>query len=685
MANEEKNELDDILNMIEEDSYEETEEQRLERLERRRKERMERARQASGSRSKRSQDGKRQKSRPKKKSREEEYNPFAALSEDEPHHSGIVPVIIALLMMLIILGAVFGAKFYEKYSYSKEIMDLTSYYKVEKEGQMPMLLADEIIEEKALWKDGSCYLPLDFTQKYLNKRFYYSASESLLLFTTPESLYEIPLGSSSYTIDGQPQSFSEPIIILQEEIPYISLEYMKGYANFVSDIYDAPKRIQIFVSQDEVQEAEIVKDTAIRYQGGVKSEILEQVRKGEVVVVLETMENWSKVKSEDGVIGYVENKRLAEQVTANRSIPITYNEPVYSSIHRDHTINMAWHQVTNVDANDTIYGLLENTKSVNVVSPTWYFLNDNFGDFTSIASLSYVEDMHARGIEVWALIDNFTNDVEIEQILGSLPNRKNLVSQLIEESLRVGVDGINIDFEQVPDSAGNDYVQFLRELSIACRKNQLVLSVDNYVPTGYTAHYDRAEQGVVCDYVVIMGYDEHYSGSAEAGSVASIEYVKQGIEKTVAVVPEEKVINGVPFYTRLWKLADGVSSESLGMGGAQNVLAEHGVTAAWDEATCQNYASFEADGVTYQIWMEDVDSMQARLGVMSTYHLGGIAQWKLGLEKAEVWDHIAAYVAENDSKVGANTSGATEEVLEEEPTEEIDAQNGGLGDAEVTE
>jgi spore germination protein YaaH len=207
------------------------------------------------------------------------------------------------------------------------------------------------------------------------------------------------------------------------------------------------------------------------------------------------------------------------------------------------------------------------------------------------------------------------------------------------------MDGINIDFEQVPSEAGADYVQFLRELSIPCRQNGIVLSVDNYVPTEYTAHYGRAEQGEVVDYFIIMGYDEHYSGSSRAGSVASYEYVKAGIENTIKDVPASKVINAVPFYTRLWKISDGVSSEALSMSAAENVLSQYGVTAAWDAETAQNFAEFEADGAKYQIWLEDMQSISAKLNLMSGYRLAGVAAWKLGLEKAEIWDAIGTYLS----------------------------------------
>ena len=579
----------------------------------------------------------------------DETDEFDELGRGEK--KGWVPVLIAVVLILVIAGIGLGAKLYDKYSYSKEEMDLSEYYDIGQEWETALVVQDEVIEEKAVCRDGNFYLPLEFVQDNLNDKFYYDKHERLLLFTTPTQLYEIPVDSAAYMIAGQPQENGKAICILQDEMPYVELDFVAQYADFLSEIYEQPNRIQLYVQGQTSLAATIKKDTAVRYQGGIKSDVLEYLSKGDKVYVLEEMETWSKVKTEDSVIGYVENKRLTGHVDEEIILSGAYVAPVYTSIRKDYAINMAWHQTTNTTANSGIDSMLANTKGINTISPTWFFLSDNQGGFTSIADQAYVDNMHARGIEVWALVDNFTNDVDIAQILSTTTNRKNLIANLVQTTMAYGIDGINVDFEQVPMEAGEDYVQFLRELSIPCRQNGIVLSVDNYVPTDYTAHYGRKEQGEVVDYFVIMGYDEHYSGSSQAGSVASIGYVKAGIENTLKDVPAHKVINGIPFYTRLWKIAGEVSSEAMSMSAAENYLAQNGVTATWDQETAQNFVSFEADGATYQMWLEDTESIRAKLDLMSGYHLAGVAQWKLGLEKAEIWDVIAEYTSKAQSYI----------------------------------
>ena len=321
-----------------------------------------------------------------------------------------------------------------------------------------------------------------------------------------------------------------------------------------------------------------------------------------------------------------------------------YEEPEYTNISKDYKINLVWHQVTSQAANDNLSSAISGTSGLTTISPTWFTIKDTSGNISSLASSDYVNTAHQAGLEVWGLIDNFTNQIDTLAVLSNTQSRANIISQLITEALSCGLDGINVDFENITEEMSDHYIQFIRELSVECRKNKLVLSVDNYVP-GFTSHYNRKEQGVVADYVIIMGYDEHFVGSEEAGSVASIGFVKEGITETLNEVPKEKVINGLPFFTRLWiESQEGLTSQAIGMQEAETAVANAGATASWDEETQQNYAEWNADGKTYKIWLEDEQSLEAKLKVMQEYDIAGVAEWKLGFEKAGVWRIISQYL-----------------------------------------
>lgn len=559
----------------------------------------------------------------------------------------IIPIVIAIVLIIIIGGVTFGSRILEKYSYSKERADLNAYYGITGSQEAAIVLQDEIVEEKARISDGICYLDMATIHKYLNDRFYVDGGEGLLLYTLPEDIVRNSIGSSVKETAQGSEELGYTAAIWEGDTLYVALDYIKQYTNFSYQLFTDPYRIQLTTEWPSYEVASISKNTQVRVKGGVKSDILADVQKGDQVSVLEQMETWSKVKTADSVIGYVENKRLTG-IRSEQPIPVTdYQKPEYTSLTRDHKINLGWHVVASAGGNDTFNSVTANAGNLNVISPTWFKLCDNEGGYTSFASADYVQKAHDRGLEVWALIENieYKDSISMYEILSSTTTRQKLIDSLMNDLITYGIDGINVDFEQLSMDCGEHFVEFIRELSVACRKNGKVLSVDNYVPRDFNDYYDRKEQGIVADYVIVMGYDEHYAGSKEAGSVASIDYVEDGIAQTVKEVPAEKVINAIPFYTRIWETTgDGISSQAVDMVTAEQFISNHGITAEWDETTCQNYGEYTSGDSRYQVWLEDADSIKVKLNVMENYGIGGVAEWRLGFEKPEIWDVIGEYL-----------------------------------------
>lgn len=580
----------------------------------------------------------------------------------------VIPVIIAIVLIIFIVAISVGVKLMDKYSYSKERADLEEYFSIRSLDEVAIVLGDGLIEESARLMDGAYYFDLATVHKYLNDRFYVDENEQLLLYTLPRDTVRTVIGSSAYTTKdngaemGVPIARYAPAADGSGETLYIAADYVKLFTDFSYRTFTGPNRMQVYTKEytGKGEEAYIAKDTAVRYQGGVKSPILTEVAQGDSVTVLEEMENWSKVKTGDAFIGYVENKRLEKGGGSSLEIEVQPQEgdasanaggqsflnPEFTSISKPYKINLAWHAVAGTAGNDTLVSVLEKTEGVNVISPTWFALTNNAGDFSSFASKAYVEKAHSMGLEVWGLIDNFSNpDVDTYEVLSYTSKRAYLIDKLVQTALEYDLDGINIDFEGLSQDTGEHFIQFIRELSVLCRENGIVLSVDNYVPMGYTDHYNRGEQGVFADYVIIMGYDEHYNGSPEAGSVASIGFVEDGIRKTVEQVPAEKVINAVPFYTRIWKSEGAnLTSEAVGMEMAEQFVSNHNIEVRWDETTCQNYGEIQEGGVFYQVWLEDEHSIEAKLNIMEKYHIAGVASWKLGFEKPSIWEVIGNYL-----------------------------------------
>ncbi|MBE5824381.1 MAG: chitinase [Butyrivibrio sp.] len=561
----------------------------------------------------------------------------------------VIPAIIIIVLIFVFAGVFALQQFMKRYSYSTEQADLDAYFGVTSATDVPIILGNEFIEEHAQILDGYYYMDFASVQKYLNDRFYYGIEDGLFIYTTPTAIITSEVESNTWSdTEGGSGSESYPITKLVNGELYVALDYVKKYTNFAYEGFTDANHMQLTTSWEDETVATITKDTQVRIRGGVKSEILREIEKGETVVILEELENWTKVKTSDAYIGWVENKRLSDSKTRS-PIPVTdYAEPEYTSISRDHMINLGFHNIGGVGGNDTISDMISGATSLNVISPTWFAITGNDGSIRSFASTSYVNTAHNNGIEVWALFDNFTggSDFSTGEVLGHASSRAALIENVISACIAAGVDGLNLDFEMVAAEDGQSFVEFVRELSIACRKAGLVFSIDNYVPMNFNDHYDLEEQGIVADYVIIMGYDEHYAGSQEAGSVASLSYVENGIINTTAKVDPSKVINAVPFYTRIWHTSGGqVSSEAVSMKIASDYISNHGIDMQWNAEAGQNYGEYTgSDGVFNQIWMEDAESIGQKIDSMRASGIAGIAEWSLGMETSDVWEVIANYV-----------------------------------------
>lgn len=570
-----------------------------------------------------------------------------------------------IFFIILVVGTVAGLFLWKRYGPTKEKADLDKYYGIQNENQLAVIINNGVLEPTGMISEGKAYIEYGTVRDYINERFYWDSNENIMLYTLPGDVITVGVGSKDYTVSKEKNSEDYVILKTEGNTAYIALEFVQKYTDMEYEVFDDPSRVMIVTETGETQVAQARKDTQVRYQGGVKSPILTEISKKEEVTVIEGEGDWEKVRTKDGYIGYVKKSALKKAET--RVISRNFDAPQYTGITKDYTINMAWHNVTNTEANSSVLEMIARSKGLTTISPTWFHVQDISGNMDSIASADYVNYAHQSNIEVWAAIRDFDGGInsaeESYAMLSKTSNRENLTNQLIAAALQLGIDGINVDFEKISVECGEHYIQFIRELSVKCHQNGLVLSVDNYVPQEYNRQYHRKEQGVFADYVVIMGYDEHYGGSPVAGSVSSYNFVRSGIENTLKEVPASKVISALPFFTRVWKetpktaeelsaqagteaaeYPDNVESTAYSMAEAAAVVAQAGATANWDEETKQNFATWEAEGSTFKVWLEDVSSLEPKLQLMKDYGLAGTAAWRLGQEEPEVWELILKYV-----------------------------------------
>ncbi len=546
----------------------------------------------------------------------------------------LTTVLTVILTIVLAAGAAAGFILYRKYKPSKEQVDQSEWYQASGNESAVFLNSEREEGVKGRYIDGQVYLPVDWVDEAVNERFYWDEENSQLIYTLPDQIV--------YANEETMGSSGKPLLVQQDGTVWLLSSLVSAYTNVRIETFDTDGVHRIFVDTtwESQQLAKVKKNTALRIRGGVKSALITEVPSGAEVTVLEQMENWSRVRTEDGQVGYLPNRRLKE--TEAKTLVSTFQEPEYTSISMDEPVVLVWHQVTNLSANQAMQTLISATKGVNVIAPTWFMLTDNSGNYESLADKNYVDQAHAMGMQVWAVLDNFNkgDNVQSEVLFASTAARKKLIASLMKDAQTYGFDGINLDVEGIKASAGPHYVQFIRELSVDCRKAGLVLSIDSYVPASYSAFYNWAEQGRVADYVVMMGYDEHFAGG-EAGSVASIGYERQGITDLLKQVPKEKLISAIPFYTRIWKEdASGTSSQSVGISSAKEWIETNQVELYWQDDLGQYYGELEKDGVNYEIWMEEERSLELKMQLIRDNGLAGVACWRLGLEPADVWDVV---------------------------------------------
>ena len=555
------------------------------------------------------------------------------------------PVLVVLILIVIVGAAGVVSFLINRYKPGTEYMAGNEYFNLTDENSVALIQNGELLEEQAVLIGGEPYAAYTYVESQLNSCFYWDEETKGILLTTSGGVQTLLPGDAAVakTPGGQPAVQQE-----SDGTVYISLDVVKEYTDLDYAYYSDPNRVVIRNEWDGVEQATVQSDTAqVRQKGGIKSLILADVQKGDTLLYLENLDNWCKVMTADGYTGYIQTEDISEPEAIEAR---TAKKDSYERITRDHKINLVWHQSTSTESNDAMAEMTAEMTGVNVISPTWFSVTDETGTISSLASADYVKLAHDAGREVWGLIDNFNEAFDETTDLAYASVRSRIIEQLLAEAASCGMDGINVDFENLKEAGIPHYLQFLRELTSAAHAQNLVVSVDTPVPQAYSMYYQRGEQARFVDYMIVMAYDEHFAGSEEAGSVSSLPFVQQAVEEMTRVMPADQVICGIPFYTRVWTEKFGQSaiiSEVLGMDGAKNYAKENQMTETWDASLGQNVATVETSDARYTIWMEDEQSMEEKLKVIQSADLAGVAEWKLGFECADVWSLISEYIETN--------------------------------------
>ena len=551
-----------------------------------------------------------------------------------------VGAVLVLALLVAVAGAVTFAV--TRFTGTKEMMDGRRYFNMSEENDIGLVVDQVVSDVPAKVIDGKIYLPYETTANAINGSFFVSGDGMTLIVTTPVDKNMLPVSDTSSdarSLDGS---------------VYIALDLVGEYTDMDCEEYEEPQRLVINTVR-EYNATRVTKEkAAIRYQADIKSPILRLADDGERLRLVDEedteVDGWTHIITSDGYRGYISDDSVdgtSETVTVTRED----RGLVYTHKLLDKKINMAFHQTTSHAANNVLAETLTNVTGINVIAPTWFFLDSEEGDMTEISNKSYVETAHGAGLLVWGVLNDFDGQVNSSEstlaALSSEAAREKMIRTAVDAILDVNADGICLDIEKISDECAPYFLEFVREMSAECRKNDLYLSVCDYVPR-YTKSLNRKEQARVCDYVICMCYDEHVSGSEEAGSVSSLPFVESGIRDTLLEVPAEQTVIAIPFFTRLWKtVSPGIpTANAMGMLEAENWIRSNNLSTVWDDECAQEYVEMNSGDTRYQMWLENNASLEEKLKLIRAADCAGVAEWKLGLEKADVWNLITEYLVD---------------------------------------
>lgn len=557
----------------------------------------------------------------------------------------IILIIIAIVGILTAAGVILFKKFAPSYTQRP----MSEQYKLG-EDEALIILNGRPIEEKGRLINGNVYIPVSLATAYVNERIYWDDRENILSLATPAGLITVSAEDSLHYMIGKQSEGTEFQLLYQDgDVTYVAMDFVSRYSRINYSWEKEPERIVVQADFEQVNVfATLAGEVRLRVGPNKKYDYLLELADGqEVLVDTDTPpENeYQKIITLDGIEGYVPEEYLKEKM--EKAWTTDVQEDVFEQIALGETVCLGWHQMTYEGGTSDMEAKVSQAGCLNVVSPTWFALSDNKGNFSSLASEEYVTKAHGKGLKVWGLVNDFDKKISLKRILGRTSVRTNLVNNLVAEAIKYKLDGINIDFEKITNETAPAYLEFLRELVLQCHANGIVVSVDDYLPTEGTSYYNWAEQGRVVDYVIFMAYDEHYAGSETCGSVSSLPFVNNGVDLGLQYVPKERTVVALPFYTRRWKTKKNNKVEGqpdvYGMNSAEIMLQNNDAAKTWDEETGQYYSEFKYQGYTYKIWLEEETSLDKKLETVFAKEVAGVAFWKLGFERPVTWTTIEKY------------------------------------------
>jgi spore germination protein YaaH len=544
--------------------------------------------------------------------------------------------VLILLLILILGGTISGFIYYEQYiSPSQKVIAYSD--------DLYLIVEDQEVdsEDAVLFYEDILYLSFPTIEYFVDNDIFYDDSEETLIITDKEKVLRYKLDDTTASINNKEFFITNVIKKFNEKI-YIPIDIiLKNYSIDIS-YFEETNAVVLDYGDILYLKGEIIgEDAVIRSNLDIKSPIVaKDINAGTILNVYAEYESWYKVRTIDGIPGFIEKKYLKINYTKDLFKVEKSIEEDTQDIGRE-IINLTWdytyRKIQNAEGIDEIPG-------INIISPTWFSIIDNNGNILDKGNIEYVKKYNELGYEIWPLINNNFDPDLTHELLSKSSIREKLIVDILNLYGEYGFQGINIDFENVHLKTKDFLTQFLRELYPVFKEAGMSVSMDvtgMSTSENWSLCFDRKRLSEAVDYMILMAYDQHWASSPIAGSVAEYPWVEKSILGVLEYIPNDKLILGVPFYTRLWIEKDGkLSSQALSMETANKFILENNINLIWDNNSLQYYGEIEKDNIIYKIWLEDAKSLDKKASLIHKYELAGIASWRKGFETANVWDSL---------------------------------------------
>ena len=491
------------------------------------------------------------------------------------------------------------------------------------------------LKNQVLIENNTIYLSQSDIENFFDKHIYKEDETNKIITTYGKKIAAIGFEKNSININGSDKEIYAHAIEKDGQV-YLPISEMKDVYDVEIRNIEKTKVVTMDSLDREQKKAIVTSNLSVKSSTNFLTRTVDRIKKGDSVIIISSDKGYTKIRTEKGKIGYIKSKKVANEITVR--------EEMKEEKQIEGKVNLVWDYYSNVGSAPDRSGT--SIDGVNVVSPAFFYLDDdeNLKDNIGEKGENYINWAHDNGYKVWPMVSNAEAGLTLtSEIMNSYTKRQKLIEDIVDKCVEYKLDGINVDFENMKQEDKDLYSRFIIELTPRLKEMGLVTSVDVTAPDGgetWSMCFDRHVIGDVADYIIFMAYDEYGVSSTKPGTTAGYDWVKLSLNKFLQTeeIESNKIILGIPFYTRVWTTdSSGKStSKTVSMKKTEAVIPD-GTQKQWNDDLKQNYVEYTDGNNKKQIWIEDIDSIKSKISLITENNLGGVASWQKDMELDEIW------------------------------------------------